>query len=82
LQHPHGPDHNEQRKLFIMADPNLITLTIPEIHALGERLFNRGISRMTTDAPEQARDLRLAARVIWVLCLELARDRSIRVEGV
>jgi hypothetical protein len=65
-----------------MPDPIFITLTVPEIHALGERLFNRGISRITTDTPEQARDVRLAARVIWVLCLELARDRSIRVEGV
>ena len=65
-----------------MADPNLITLTVPEIHALGERLFNRGISRISTETPEHARDLRMAARVIWVLCLELARDRSIRVEGL
>jgi hypothetical protein len=54
-----------------MADPNIITLTIPETRALADRLFNRGISKMGTDTPEQARDLRLAARVIWVLCLEV-----------
>jgi hypothetical protein len=64
-----------------MADPKLITLTTPEIRVLAERLFNRGISKMGTDTPEQARDLRLAARVIWVLCLEVGDNRSILVEG-
>jgi hypothetical protein len=64
-----------------MADPNLITLTQPEMRALAERLFSRGISKMSTDTPEQARDLRLAARVIWVLCLEIDLNRTIRVDG-
>ena len=63
-----------------MADPKLITLTTPEIRTLAERLFNRGISKMGTDTPEQARDLRLAARVIWVLCLDVD-NRSILIEG-
>ena len=35
-----------------MADPNLITLTQPEIRALAERLFSRGISKMSTDTAE------------------------------
>ncbi len=64
-----------------MADPNLITLTKSEIRALAERLFNRGNSKMGTDAPEQARDLRLAARVILVLHNEVGRNWTILVDG-
>ena len=64
-----------------MADPHLISLTKPEIRALAERLFNRGISKMGTDTPEQARDLRLAARVILVLHNEVARNWTILVDG-
>jgi hypothetical protein len=64
-----------------MADPNLITLTKPEIRALAERLFNRGISKMGTDTPEQARDLRLAARAILVLHNEVGRNWTILVDG-
>jgi hypothetical protein len=64
-----------------MADPNLISLRRPEIRALAERLVNRGISKMGTDTPEQARDLRLAARVLWVLCLEVDRYQAILVDG-
>jgi hypothetical protein len=64
-----------------MADANLITLTKPEIRALAERLFNRGISKIATDTPEQARELRLAARVIWVLCLEVGSNLTFLVDG-
>jgi len=64
-----------------MADPNLISLTKSEIRALAERLFNRGISKMGTDTPEQARDLRLAARVILVLHNEVGRNWTILVDG-
>jgi hypothetical protein len=64
-----------------MAEPHLISLTRPEIRALSERLFNRGVSKMGTDTPEQARDLRLAAWVIWVLCLEVDRHQAILVDG-
>ena len=64
-----------------MAEPHLISLTRPEIRALSERLFNRGSSKMGADTPEQARDLRLAARVIWVLCLEVDRHQAILVDG-
>ncbi len=64
-----------------MADPHLISLTKPEIRALAERLFNRGISKMGTDTPEQARDLRVASRVILVLHNEVARNWTILVDG-
>jgi hypothetical protein len=64
-----------------MADPSIVEFTVPEIGALGERLFARGISKLTTDTPEQARDLRIAARLIWVLCLEVGAERVLRVEG-
>ena len=62
-----------------MADPTMIAFTVPELHAFGERLYVRGISRMATDSPEQARDLRIAARLIWVLAIEAAR--TIRIDG-
>jgi hypothetical protein len=61
-----------------MAEPHLISLTREEIRALVERLFNRGISKIGTDTPEQARDLRLAARVILVFHTEIA---TILVDG-
>ncbi len=64
-----------------MADPNLISLTKSEIRALAERLFNRGISKISTDTPEQARELRLAARVMWVLCLEVGSNLTFLVDG-
>ncbi len=64
-----------------MADPAFIMLTVPEARLLGERLYARGISKMSTDAPAQARDLRIAARLIWVLCLEVGAERVLRVEG-
>lgn len=37
-----------------MADPSLITLTIPETHALADRLFNRGIPQFLV-GPNKAR---------------------------
>jgi hypothetical protein len=66
-----------------MADhnPKLLQLTVPEIQALGERLYARGISKLATDTPEQARDLRIAARLIWTLCVEIGVGRIVRVEG-
>jgi hypothetical protein len=64
-----------------MADPNIITLTVPEVGALGERLFARGISKLAADTPEQARDLRIAARLIWTLCVEIGATRVLRIEG-
>jgi hypothetical protein len=64
-----------------MGEPHLISLTRPEIRALAERLFNRGMSKMGTDTPEQARDMRVAARVILVLHNEVARNWTILVDG-
>jgi len=64
-----------------MAEPHLISLTKSEIRALAERLFNRGLSKMGTDTPEQARDLRLAARVMLVLHQEIGRNWTILVDG-
>ena len=64
-----------------MAEPNLLEFTVPEIQSLGERLFARGISKLTTDTPEQARDLRIAARLLWTLCVELGPARILCVES-
>jgi hypothetical protein len=36
-----------------MAEPHLVSLTRPEIRALAERLFNRGISKMGTQHPSR-----------------------------
>jgi hypothetical protein len=63
-----------------MADPSIIEFTVPEIQSLGEGLFARSISKLTADTPAQQRDLRLAARLIWVLCLEVGPERVLRVE--
>jgi hypothetical protein len=65
-----------------------------ELHALAERLYNRSISTVLRDQPEQQADLRFAARAIRMLlskldvgavhCTETAkelRDLSIEVEG-
>ena len=40
------------------------TITIPEIRSLADRLLSRGVSKLSDDRPEQAGDLRLAAKVI------------------
>ncbi len=64
-----------------MAEPHLISLAKPDIRALAERLHNRGMSKMGTDTPEQARDLRIAARVILVLHSEVGRNWTILVDG-
>jgi hypothetical protein len=64
-----------------MADPHTITMTVPEVGALGERLYARGISKMNMDTPAQARDLRIAARLLWLLGVEVGVERVLRVEG-
>jgi hypothetical protein len=39
-----------------ISDPNITTLTVREVNALAGRLYSRGISKLATDPPEQARD--------------------------
>jgi hypothetical protein len=63
-----------------MADPRIVEFTVSEIQSLGERLYARGISKLTVDTPTKQRDLRIAARLIWVLCLEVGAERVLRVE--
>lgn len=42
-------------------NPHRVTMTIPEVHSLAERLMARGRT-VLTGAPEQQGDLRLAAK--------------------
>jgi hypothetical protein len=39
----------------------------PEIHALGDRLYNRGTSKLFTGSPELQLDLCVAAALLWAL---------------
>jgi hypothetical protein len=64
-----------------VADPNIVEFTVPEIQSLGERLYARGISKLTADTPAQQRDLRIAARLLWLLGVEVGAERVLRVEG-
>jgi hypothetical protein len=36
---------------------------------------------MNMDTPAQARDLRIAARLLWLLGVEVGVERVLRVEG-
>jgi hypothetical protein len=64
-----------------MADPSIIILTLREVNALADRLYSRGVSKLATDTPEQARDLRIAARLLWLLGPELGATRVLSVAG-
>jgi hypothetical protein len=63
----------------MMADPAMVTLTTArEIASLADRLYSCGISKLSTESPEVARDLRIASRVIRVLAADI---RTVRVES-
>jgi hypothetical protein len=49
--------------------PNRVTLRIDEIHSLADRLFSRGVTKLTNETAEQQRDLLTASRALR----ELAR---------
>lgn len=57
-------------------------LTIPDIHALADRLYARGSSRMYEGRPETAGDMRTAAAVIRALADRLAASALVRVDAV
>jgi hypothetical protein len=59
--------------------PQSITFTCREIHSLADRLFSRGASKPTLP-PEQARDLRIAARLLWRFGAELSAGRVLCVD--
>jgi len=50
-----------------MASNTLSLLTVDEVRALANRLNNRAQSPLGTDAPETARDMCLAAKVLRAL---------------
>jgi hypothetical protein len=65
-----------------MADPHTtLTLTYREIHSLADRLYSRGSSKLAVDPPEQARDLRVAARLLWRFGQEMGAGRVLYVAG-
>jgi aspartokinase len=55
-------------------------LTIREVNAVADRLSSCGISKLATDAHEQARDLRITARLLWLFGPERA-TRIVSVVG-
>ena len=44
-----------------------VSITIPEVQSLADRLLSRGVSRLGPDLPEQRHDMRLAAA--WLRAL-------------
>lgn len=57
------------------ADSKSIILTITETQA--DRLFGRGVSKVSTDTPEQSRDLRIASQALRTLLHEVDRVASV-----
>jgi hypothetical protein len=60
-----------------MANPNPITLTQDDMQTLADRLYSRGVSKLSADTTEQATDLRVASRVIRRLLHELDAAASV-----
>jgi len=63
-----------------MADSNAITLIASDLQALADRLFARGSSRLRSNQPDAAGDMRLAAGVIRALVPALAPGETIVVD--
>ena len=55
------------------------TLTVADVHALADRLYARGISRMNAN-PETSADMRVAAGVIRALSRSLAAGSFVKVD--
>jgi hypothetical protein len=62
-----------------MANPNPITLTQDDMQTLADRLYSRGVSKLSADTTAQATDLRVASRVIRALLGEV--DRAAAMTG-
>ena len=60
-----------------MADSQNIILASRDMDALADRLYGRGVSKLTADTTEQARDLRTASRVIRALLGEVDKAASV-----
>jgi hypothetical protein len=54
-------------------------MTLPELASLCERLQARAVSKMMDDRPEQAVDLRTAAKVISALLKNGTINQSVRL---
>ncbi len=52
---------------------NRVTMTIPEVHSLANRLLARGRT-VLTDVPEQQGDLRLAAKALLAMSRSFHRS--------
>jgi hypothetical protein len=59
---------------------NRVTMTIPEVHSLAERLAARGRT-MLTDGPEQQGDLCLAAKALLAMTRPFHRSDILRLDG-
>jgi len=51
-----------------------------EVHSLADRLFSRGVSKLSDDTVEQQRDLRVASRVLRALLKHFSATDTVSVE--
>ena len=61
-------------------NPRRVTLTMSEVHSLADRLFSRGVSKLSDDTVEQQRDLRVASRVLRALLKHFSATDTVSVE--
>jgi hypothetical protein len=62
-------------------NPKRVTLSVPELHSLADRLLSRALSMLSTDTAEQQRDLKTASRVIRALLRNLNSSDTIVIEN-
>jgi hypothetical protein len=58
-----------------------VIMTTDEVHSLADRLFSRGITKLTSETAEQQRDLRTASRAIRTLLRHFSSSDTIVIEN-
>jgi hypothetical protein len=83
LEHQGDPDHATfcKGEGHMAAANTTLTYTYREVHHLADKLYSRGSSKLAVEPPEQARDLRVAARLLWRFGQEMGAGRVLYVAG-
>jgi hypothetical protein len=58
-----------------------LKITVPEAQDLAARLHARSSSKLATASPEEARDLELAARILWLALDDVDPDHVFELSG-
>jgi len=61
--------------------PKQITLRVPEVHSLADRLLSRALSMLSADTEEQRRDLTMASRTLRVLLRHISASDVIAIDA-